>query len=195
MNLISRIAVFASGQGTNAEELFKYFEHHDEIRVVLLLTNNPEAPVLKRAARYGIESSWFSREQFLDAQVLLQWLAERDVSHIVLAGFMWLLPQHLINAFPIKIINIHPALLPKHGGKGMYGMHVHKAVLEAGDTETGITIHLVDEVYDRGMIIYQDKCPVLPSDKPEDVAQRVHQLEYAAYPAVVEQWVRGQLPR
>jgi phosphoribosylglycinamide formyltransferase-1 len=194
MNLISRIAVFASGEGTNAEELFKYFSSHDEIRVVLLLTNNPAAPVLKRAERYGIETISFNREQFLDAQVVLQWLAEKDVSHVVLAGFMWLLPKHLINAFPIRIINIHPALLPRHGGKGMYGLNVHKAVLAAGDTETGITIHLVDEVYDRGRIIYQQKCPVLPTDKPEDIARRVHQLEYAAYPAVVEEWVRRQLP-
>ena len=138
----SRIAVFASGDGSNAEEIFKYFQDHSAIEVVLLISNNPEANVLIRAQKFGIPFKVFSKKEFIESEVVLHWLKEKQVTHLVLAGFLWLIPQYLIKAFPQSIINIHPALLPKFGGRGMYGIKVHEAVKQSGEKETGITIHL-----------------------------------------------------
>lgn len=185
----SRIAVFASGNGTNAEEVFKYFKQHDSIEVVVLLTNNPAAFAITRALNYGIAFKIFDKSTLAGSEVLLHWLSNYKVTHIVLAGFMWLIPDYLIRAFPNRIINIHPALLPKYGGKGMYGMKVHQAVKNAGETESGITIHLIDERYDEGEILFQNKCAVEMFDDPQSIAEKVHRLEHACYPKVIESWI------
>lgn len=183
------IAIFASGSGTNAEEIFKYFQHHSSIGVTLLLSNNAEAYALTRAKKFDIPAKAFSRQEFRDTTILLEWLREKGVTHIVLAGFLWLVPDYLLKAFPNRIINIHPALLPKHGGKGMYGMKVHERVRELNELETGITIHEVNEHYDEGRVLFQASCPVNASDSPEQIAKKVHQLEYTHYPAVIEKWI------
>ena len=180
----SRIAVFASGSGTNAEEIFKYFQGHPSIEVVLLLSNNPTAVALERAKKSGVPSRIFTRQQWAESNEVLNWLKEYRVSHIVLAGFLWLIPQNVLQAFSDRIINIHPALLPKFGGKGMYGMKVHELVKTTGEKETGITIHLVNEHYDAGKILFQSTCPVHALDTPEQIAAKVNQLEHSHYPRV-----------
>lgn len=187
-----RLAIFASGSGTNAEEIFKYFQNHPSIEVVLLLSNNAQAFALQRAHNFGIDAKVFDRPQFRESTVVLDWLQQKKVTHVVLAGFLWLIPTYLIRAYPHHIINIHPALLPNHGGKGMYGMKVHEAVKLAGDIQTGITIHAVDDKYDEGEVIFQATCPVHTDDTPEQIADKVHQLEYQHYPAVIERWVLGK---
>ena len=184
-----RVAIFASGSGSNAEEIFKHFQSHPSIEIVLLLSNNANAFALERAKRFDVPSKVFNRAIFRESEEVLAWLKEKKITHVVLAGFMWLVPAYLIKAFPGKIVNIHPALLPKFGGKGMYGMHVHEAVKATGEKETGITIHEVNEHYDEGKALFQAKCEVLPSDSPDQIAQKVHQLEYAHYPRVIEKWI------
>jgi len=183
------IAIFASGSGTNAEEIIKYFQHHDSIEVTLLVSNNAEAYALERAKKFHISSKAFTRQEFRDTSVLLEWLRDKSVTHIVLAGFLWLIPDYLLKAFPHRIINIHPALLPRHGGKGMYGMKVHERVRELNELETGITIHEVNENYDEGRILFQAACPVNPDDSPDQIARNVHRLEYKHYPEVIENWI------
>jgi phosphoribosylglycinamide formyltransferase-1 len=185
----SRIAIFASGSGTNAEEIFKHFQHHPTIEVVLLLSNNPQAFALERAKKFNIPSKVFTRSEFRESEEVLIWLQKRSITHIVLAGFMWLVPDYLVKSYPHRIINIHPALLPKFGGKGMYGMRVHEAVKAAGEKETGITIHEVNERYDEGKILFQATCTVGQEDTPEQIAEKVHALEYAHYPGVIEEWI------
>lgn len=186
-----RIAIFASGSGSNAEEILAYFNHHSMIEVVLLLSNNPTAFALTRAANFNVPTKVFTKELFKNTNVVLDWLREKEVTHIVLAGFLWLVPPYLTQNFPGKIINIHPALLPKFGGKGMYGMHVHEAIKLTGEKETGITIHLVDEKYDEGKILFQVSCPVLETETSEQIADNVHALEHTHYPKVIEQWIKG----
>lgn len=186
-----RIAIFASGSGSNAEEILAHFDHHPSIDVVLLLSNNPTAFALTRAAKFNVPTKVFTKEIFKDSAIVLDWLHEKEVTHIVLAGFLWLVPSYLTQNFPGKIINIHPALLPKFGGKGMYGMRVHEAIKSAGEKETGITIHLVDEKYDEGKILFQASCPVVETDTPEQIADNVHALEHTHYPKVIEQWIQG----
>ena len=187
-----RIAILASGSGTNAEEIFSYFKNHSSIEIGMLLSNNSGAYALERAKKYKVNSRVFSREEFRDPGIVLPILDKEKISHIVLAGFLWLIPDFLVTAFPDKIINIHPALLPKFGGKGMYGLHVHKAVREAGERETGITIHLVNNNYDEGKILFQAKCPVSETHSAEDIQQCVQQLEYEHYPSVIENWILGK---
>ena len=182
-----RIAIFASGSGTNAERIVTYFREHPSIEVALILSNKADAYVLERARNLGIPVAVFDRQQFRDSDIVLNILKNNRIDFIVLAGFLWLAPNHLLNTFHGRILNIHPALLPKYGGKGMYGMNVHEAVIASGDTESGITIHQVNERYDRGDIVFQARCPVLPGDTPETLANRVHLLEYEYYPIVIEQ--------
>jgi phosphoribosylglycinamide formyltransferase-1 len=186
----AHIAIFASGSGTNAEEIMKFFQTDPDSRVSVLLSNNPNAYVLQRAKKYNVPSYVFNREQFKNPGEILGILSKHQVTHIVLAGFLWLVPDYLIKAFPGKIINIHPALLPKFGGKGMYGVKVHEAVKSAGERETGITIHLVNEHYDDGELIFQTRCPVLDTDTPEQIALKVHQLEYEHYPKIIASWIK-----
>jgi phosphoribosylglycinamide formyltransferase-1 len=186
---MKHIAVFASGNGTNAEKIFERFHEHPSIRVVLLLTNNPTAGVIRRAARFNIPVEVFDKTILTETDNLLKTLQAYEVNWVVLAGFMLMVPQYLIDAFPQRIINIHPALLPAYGGKGMYGMRVHRAVIDAGEAVTGITIHYVNERYDEGKIIFQASCVIQPYDTPETLAEKVHQLEHQHYPRIIEELV------
>ena len=181
---VKKIALFASGSGTNAENIIRYFAENKTVKVDSVWTNNPAAFVLERAKKFDIETFVFTKDEFRNTNKVVDELKKRDIDLIVLAGFLWLIPVNLIQKF--SIINIHPALLPKYGGKGMYGMNVHQAVVENKDAESGISIHFVNEKYDEGKIIFQAKCHVLPTDKPEDVANKVHQLEYQYFPGVIE---------
>jgi phosphoribosylglycinamide formyltransferase-1 len=185
----ARIAIFASGSGTNAEEIIRYFRSHSSIKVALLLSNNPNASALQRANKYGVTTIAFSKSQFVDSEEVVHLLKQAGITHVVLAGFLWLIPLNLIKAYAPRIVNIHPALLPKFGGKGMYGMKVHEAVKSQGEKETGITIHEVNEHYDEGRILFQTSCEVFSSDTPQQIAEKVHQLEYANYPKVIERWI------
>jgi phosphoribosylglycinamide formyltransferase-1 len=183
---MKKIAVFASGSGTNAENIAKYFAYSQSIIVALVVSNNPGAGVHARVSQLGIPSCTFTNEEFAEGSEIVKKLTEFEVEWIFLAGFLKKIPDTIRNAYPGKIVNIHPALLPKHGGRGMYGMRVHEAVVAAGDTESGITIHYINENYDEGQIIFQARCPVLPADTPEEVAANVHALEYTYYPQVIE---------
>lgn len=169
----------------------KYFRSNPFIEIVLVLSNNPGAYVLERARKFGVEAQVFSKTQFKDPGTMLGFLETKNVTHIVLAGFLWLIPEYLINAFPERIINIHPALLPKYGGMGMYGMKVHEAVRESNEKETGITIHVVNKKYDESRILFQEKCNVETGDTHEQIGHKVHLLEYKFYPKVIEQWIQN----
>lgn len=184
-----RIAVFASGSGTNAEQIFKYFKKHPRIEVVLLLSNRPDAYALERAKNHEVKTVVFNRHEYNDGQVISRILKGEGITHIVLAGFLWLIPEYLLQAFPNRIINIHPALLPKYGGKGMYGSRVHDAVKASGDVETGITIHLVNSSYDEGKILFQGRCTLSKDQSPDEIAACVHKLEYEHYAPVIEKWI------
>lgn len=184
-----RIAIFASGNGSNAEEVMKFFEYHPSIEVKLLLSNNAKAGVLQRAEKFRVQIQTFTRSQFTNSREILDLLKESKITHIVLAGFMWLVPDYLTHNFSGKIINIHPALLPKFGGRGMYGMFVHEAVKASAERETGITIHEVNEHYDDGKIIFQATCSVEESDTPHSIALKVQQLEHMHYPKTIERWI------
>ncbi|MEQ6168345.1 phosphoribosylglycinamide formyltransferase [Ekhidna sp. MALMAid0563] len=180
------LAIFASGSGTNAENIGKYFEAHEHIHVKEILSNKKDALVHQRANNLDIPSWTFSKEQFQNP-AFIKMLSDFD--YIILAGFLWLIPKFLIKAFPNKIINIHPALLPKFGGKGMYGDRVHKAVLEAGEKKSGITIHLVNEEYDKGEILFHAECEVSEEESPDSLAKKIHALEYEHFPWVIEEYI------
>jgi phosphoribosylglycinamide formyltransferase 1 len=188
---VKKIALFASGSGTNAQNIIQYFAENEKISVDSLWSNKPDAYALKRAAAEGIDTFVFSRKQFCETTDVLEKLRSRKIDLVVLAGFLWLVPGYLIDAFPI--VNIHPALLPKYGGKGMYGLRVHRAVVDNQESESGISIHFVNRNYDEGELIFQAKCPVSPEDAPEDVAKKVHKLEYKYYPTVIEQLLLGKI--
>jgi phosphoribosylglycinamide formyltransferase 1 len=189
MSSRARIAIFASGSGTNAEAIFSHFKNNKSIKVELLLTNNPYAGVLDKAKKFDVKSMTFTKSQFGESNEVVEILREHQITHIVLAGFLLLVPKNLIAAFPKKIVNIHPSLLPKFGGKGMYGMKVHEAVKTTGEKETGITIHEVNEKFDEGKIIFQVTCEVVPTDTPQDIAQKIQILEHKNYPTVIEDWI------
>lgn len=180
------IAVFASGSGTNAENLIRYFQKSSLGKVVLIVTNNPEAGVIARAKQEGVSCYVSQFRSNDDIRALSEKLEKNNIQMIVLAGFLKLISQTLIDRYPNAIINIHPALLPKYGGKGMYGMRVHEAVIEAKENQSGITIHYVNAHYDEGAIIAQYTCPVFPQDIPSTLAKRIHELEYRHFPAEVE---------
>ena len=184
-----RICIFASGSGTNAEAIIKYFQHHSSIKVELILSSNPTAAVLEKAKKANVESRVFNKSQFSESDDIVRLLQSHRITHVVLAGFLLLIPKNLVATYPTKIINIHPALLPKFGGKGMYGLKVHEAVKAAGEKETGITIHEVNEKYDEGKILFQASCEVLPSDTPQQIAAKVQVLEHENYPKVIERWI------
>jgi phosphoribosylglycinamide formyltransferase 1 len=187
---LKKIAVFASGSGSNAEKIFEYFKDHQNAEVSLLLTNKKDAFVIERAKKYNIPVITFDRKMFYDSEEVIEVLKANEISLLVLAGFLWLIPSKLVDEFDKKIINIHPALLPRYGGKGMYGMNVHNAIVEAGETESGITIHFVNHHYDEGNIIFQKTCTILSTDTPEDVAKKVQILEHKFYPLIIEEIVK-----
>ncbi len=189
---MTNIAIFASGSGTNAEAIMNHFSDSSCGRVALLLSNRGDAYALKRAERFGVPTAVFSRDEFLDpAGRVARLLREHRIDFIVLAGFLWLVPAFLTAGYAGRSVNIHPALLPKFGGKGMYGEHVHRAVIEAGEKESGITIHLVNERYDSGDTLFQATVPVAPDDTPESLAAKIHVLEHRHFPAVIERTIRS----
>lgn len=188
-----KIALFASGSGSNAENIANYHSKSSVFEFPLIISNKADAYVHERAKKLQIPSFTFPREVFLAGDEIITLLKEYEIDYIVLVGFLLKIPTSLVNAYPNKIINIHPALLPKFGGKGMYGQHVHQAVADAEETESGITIHYVNGNYDEGNIIFQAKCPVLPTDTPDMIAEKVHALEYEHFPRIIsELWGQQQ---
>jgi phosphoribosylglycinamide formyltransferase-1 len=186
---MKNIAIFASGSGTNAENIINYFSTKKSAKVALVLSNRRDAFVLERAARLNVPSYFFDRFEFYGTEGVLGYLISHNIDFIVLAGFLWLIPENILEHYKKKIVNIHPALLPKYGGKGMFGDRVHRAVLNNKESISGITIHYVNESYDKGDIIFQDHCRVDPSDTPDTLAQKVHSLEYKHYPRIIEEMV------
>ena len=183
---MKRIVIFASGSGTNAENIIKYFHKKGNAEVVMVLSNKKEAKVLEKANNHNISALYFNQISFYKTDYILALVEAAEPDLIVLAGFLLKMPENILNKFKNKIINIHPALLPKYGGKGMYGMNVHNAVAEHKEKETGITIHFVNEHYDEGKVIFQARTPVKNSDSPEDIAKKVHILEYEHFPKIIE---------
>ncbi len=188
---MKNIAIFASGSGSNAEEIMNFFESNPKYgKVTTIICNKPEAYVLQRATNHSVPSKIFSAKDFRENSAsILSFLEESGIDFIVLAGFMLLMPSDIVAAYSDRIVNIHPALLPKYGGKGMYGDNVHRAVIEAGERESGITIHFVNEHYDEGAIIFQASCEVTPEDSAESLAQKIHALEHKHFPTVIAQTV------
>ena len=185
------IAIFASGTGSNAKKIVEHLTHKPNISVSLIVSNKADAPVLDMARENGIATLVIDRPYFYHSEDILKMFNQYSIGFVVLAGFLWLVPTYLVRAFAGRMVNIHPALLPKYGGKGMYGMRVHEAVKAAGETETGITIHFVNERYDDGDLVFQATCEVKPTDSPDDIAQNVHQLEHRHFPAVIEKLLQG----
>lgn len=185
-----RVAIFASGTGSNVQKIIAYFKEIEKVDIALVVCNNPNASVLTIAEFYGVATLIIEKEKFFKGNGYADELKELGIQIIVLAGFLWKIPDALLKNFPGKIINIHPALLPKYGGKGMYGMAVHEAVIHAGDSYSGITIHLVDEHYDHGKIIFQKVCEVQPGDTPQLLAERIHKLEHKHFPVVIENFIQ-----
>jgi len=188
--LKKRIAIFASGSGSNAQKIMEYFKKHQDAEIAIVLTNNPEAYVLQRADNFEIPSHIFDKHEFYKTDDIVKLLKNLQIDLIVLAGFLWLIPENLLKAFPNKIINIHPALLPKYGGKGMYGDKVHQAILDAGEEESGITIHFINEHFDEGEPIHQSRFKIEKGDDIEMIKFKGQQLEHLHYPKVVEQLLK-----
>jgi phosphoribosylglycinamide formyltransferase 1 len=182
-----QLAIFASGSGSNAQKIIQYFEQHQNITVSLVVSNKPDAKVLSIAQAHHIDTLIINRTDFYHSEQILQVFENKKINFIVLAGFLWLIPIYIVKAFPKKIVNIHPALLPKYGGKGMFGHHVHEAVKAANETESGMTIHYVNEHYDEGDIIFQSKCVLSEKDSAEDIAAKVLALEHEHFARVIEQ--------
>lgn len=191
MKTIPRIAIFASGSGSNAQRIAEFFDGKGLLEISAIYCNNPDVYVLERAKLLSIPSVLFSRNDFYHTTTVLDDLKNRKTDWIILAGFLWLIPGSILSAFPQRIINIHPALLPSYGGKGMYGMKVHESVIASGEKQSGITIHHVNELYDDGDIIFQATCQIQPGDTPEMLAAKIHELEYEYFPVVIGKLVCG----
>lgn len=187
----TKLAILASGSGTNAENIIKHFKDSNSIAVELVLSNKSDAYVLERAKNHNVKTSVFTKRQFIDSQNLLALLDDNQIDFIILAGFLLLIPKSLIKRYPNKIINIHPSLLPKYGGKGMYGSNVHHAVIDNKETESGITIHLVNEEFDDGKILFQENCKIDSSDSADSLAAKIHTLEHAHFPSIIENYIRN----
>ena len=183
------LAILASGNGTNAQQITEYFQDSTQVRVDCIVYNRRDAYVAERAAQLGVPAQYFGRADFYDNGAVLRYLSERQIDWVILAGFLWLVPADMLAAFPGRIINIHPALLPHYGGKGMYGHHVHEAVIANHETESGITIHLVDDRYDCGTTLFQARCQLTPEDTPDTLAAKIHLLEKEHFPRVIEKTV------
>jgi formyltetrahydrofolate-dependent phosphoribosylglycinamide formyltransferase len=192
---VTRIAIFASGTGTNAANIISYFKDNQSVKIGLIVCNNPAAGVISIAKMHGIELLMIDKNSLQDPGGCLAALQKRGISLIVLAGFLWKVPSLLIQAYPGKIINIHPALLPSYGGKGMYGKHVHEAVIRNQEKQSGITIHLADEEYDHGQVLFQAACHIGPSDSANTLAEKIHRLEQDHFPKVIEDFIKKQIPR
>ncbi|MCO5233486.1 MAG: phosphoribosylglycinamide formyltransferase [Chitinophagales bacterium] len=185
------IAVFISGAGSNARNIIAYFRDNDKVEVSLILSNKSDSGASQISQDTGVPYYIFDRTEFYDSEKVLDVLKSQNVQMIILAGFLWLIPEYLLKFFPNRIINIHPSLLPKYGGKGMYGMKVHKAVKDSGDKLSGITIHLVNEEYDKGQILLQKTVDLSPEDTPEQIAHKIHDLEYAHFPHTIEKYLNS----
>lgn len=181
-----KIAIFASGSGSNAQRIIEYFKDSSDIKVETLLSNNPKAYALERAVNLNVETYVFNREDFYNSEKVLQYLQSHKVDWLILAGFLWLIPDNILANYPCRIVNIHPALLPKYGGKGMYGANVHRAVIDAGDKESGISIHYINERYDEGELLFQAKCLIEEGDTAESLAEKIHSLEHKHFPEIIE---------
>jgi phosphoribosylglycinamide formyltransferase 1 len=190
---MKNIAIFASGSGSNAENISNYFADKEDVKIVLILTNSKHAYVLERAKKLNIPAVVFNRNDFYDTNHVIDKLISFKTDFIVLAGFLWLIPDNLIKKFPKRMVNIHPALLPKYGGKGMFGMKVHEAVKEANEIETGITIHYVNEKYDEGEIVFQEKVKIEEHDSPDEIAEKIHALEYEHFPRIIEKILKKSI--
>ena len=186
---MKNIALFASGSGTNAQNVIEFFNKDNTAQVVAVFCNNPKAHVIERCRQLGVPCVIFNRNDFYTSGKVIELLKAFETDYVVLAGFLWLVPDSLVKEYPGKIINIHPALLPNYGGKGMYGMHVHEAVIAAGETKSGITIHKVDEHYDSGDIIFQAEVEITSGDTPEQLAAKIHDLEYRHFPNVIRSFI------
>lgn len=184
-----KLAIFASGKGSNAEKIIQYFDNEQLVKVSMIVCNNPEAGVLDIAKHHNIKTLVIDKKTFAQTEEYVQLLKNEGITHIILAGFLWKVPETMINGYRNKILNIHPALLPNFGGKGMYGDRVHEAVIASGQKETGITIHLVDEHYDNGTTVFQASVPIEDSDTESSIAQKVHSLEHLHYPRVIAEWL------
>jgi phosphoribosylglycinamide formyltransferase 1 len=193
MKTCPRLAVFASGSGSNAQRLAEYFAGSGIAEVSVIYCNNPDAYVLERARLLGIPAVLIKRDSFYNDISVLDDLKSREIDWVILAGFLWLVPDYILKAFPKRILNIHPALLPAYGGKGMYGMKVHQAVIAARESESGITIHYVNEKYDEGDIVFQAKCPIEKEDTPEMLAAKIHKLEYGHFPSVIANLIAAKV--
>jgi len=184
---MTNIAIFASGSGSNAENIYNYFSKNKDVNIKLIITNNKNAFVIERAKKLGVDCKIINKKDFSHSELVLNTLKEYNINFIVLAGFLLLVPKYLIENYTDKIINIHPALLPNYGGKGMYGMNVHNSVIENKEKQSGITIHYVNENYDEGNTIFQAKCEITKNDTPELLAEKIHKLEYEFFPKVIDE--------
>lgn len=192
MNHPIRLAILGSGNGTNAQQISEYFAGRDDVEVVCIIYNVRDAYIAQRAENLGIESRYFGRKDFYENGAVLQYLHEKQADWIILAGFLWLVPEDMLAVYPNRIINIHPALLPKYGGKGMYGHHVHEAVVSAHEAESGITIHIVDNHYDRGTTLFQARCAVDADETPDSLAAKIHLLEKEHFPRVIDETIHNR---
>ena len=190
MNKPVRLAILGSGNGTNAQQISEYFASRTDVEVACIIYNKRDAYIAQRAKNLGIEARYFGRADFYDTSAVLDYLHEKQIDWVILAGFLWLVPEAMLEAYPNRIINIHPALLPKYGGKGMYGHHVHEAVVAAGERESGITIHIVDHHYDCGTTLFQARCTVTPDDTPDTLAAKIHLLEKEYFPRVIDETIK-----
>lgn len=186
---MTRLAILGSGNGTNAQQITEYFAGRGDVEVCCIVYNVKDAYIAERARKMGVEARYFGRKDFYETGAALAYLREKGADWVILAGFLWLVPPAILEAFPGRIINIHPALLPAYGGKGMYGHHVHEAVVANHERESGITIHLVDQDYDRGTTLFQARCEVAPDDTPDSLAAKIHLLEKEHFPRVIDQTI------
>jgi len=189
---MKKLSLFASGNGTNVQQISEYFANNSEVNVDCVVVNKQNIFVIQRAKNLGIDCFYFNKEDFYNSNKVLDLMQQRGIDYIILAGFLWLIPDSLLKNYDHKIINIHPALLPNYGGKGMYGHHVHEAVIQAKEQQSGITIHYVNEKYDSGDIIFQAKCKIDAQDTAEDLATKIHLLEKQYYPQIIEKVVLGK---
>ena len=188
-----KLAIFASGSGTNAEQIIRHLQNNKKMKISLILSDKADAFVLQRAKNHNIKSIVFTKQELNDSDIVTNQLKKNEIDFIVLAGFMIKVPDKILAMYPDKIVNIHPALLPKHGGKGMYGMKVHQAVIDSKENKSGISIHYVNDKYDEGQIIFQTECSVNENDTPETLAEKIHKLEHEYYPRIIEEVVTKQL--
>lgn len=188
---MTRLAILGSGNGTNAQQITEYFAGRGDVEVCCIVYNVKDAYIAQRAKNLGVEARYFGRRDFYETGAALEYLRQKQADWVILAGFLWLVPSAMLEAFPGRIINIHPALLPAYGGKGMYGHHVHEAVVANHETESGITIHLVDQEYDRGTTLFQARCEVTSDDTPDSLAAKIHLLEKEHFPRVIDETIQS----